>query len=586
MFSSVRGPEPGGSPGIRNFTERNFSFTIPDGWQDFDIKGINKDVTLALISAREKGVMYIVAENSPELSSIDISNLLVINQAQIKSAVPGVKFEQQQSEIVNGMPGIVFSLFNKSEQAQYTVWVYKKGRYAYQLFHVSRGSSMGEARSDALRMFSGFRMINPAADDTNPAGEHIAYVSGENGYGINLEKTKWRRIADLGTRHQECETGGEHPADACFTITAFSFPFKAPSPVLLLDAVAGYRSFEKVTVSAVAAGLFDCAEMRAFGKSGNDMLFFYSRVHSMGNAVWIFDYFVSATNNLRESLLKEALGGYTVSGRPAPPDPPRDIRAKKALQYHALALGDHFRKKAEHALAYRYMVAAFNAQQERTILLLLLQTCNTPGLYDKGLSTIAGLDRQTAGAPEILSWKALFLLRLNREQEALGLYRNIFSTPYRNDEDMTFFIQLLEKSDREAEAAAVLERYLNQESVSSLWITYAGILHGLGKNRQAETILRRLKKNTIYTPTIGLGLIQVHIALGEYDKALVELQELIKKTGRSATLLHRKGILETKLKQYAAARKSLNEAMTLEPGNEEIRQSIRELDRVAGGRSL
>jgi O-antigen ligase/tetratricopeptide (TPR) repeat protein len=182
-------------------------------------------------------------------------------------------------------------------------------------------------------------------------------------------------------------------------------------------------------------------------------------------------------------------------------------------------------------------------------------------------------DRALIKAPLLLTW-AEWLLALNERESAIQVLRTIFTS--KPEYIKKFMPSLLAHSFTRREMTLILPKS------ASAWANYGSLLEKQGKIEEAEFYrsgaLDFLDLEEVIKPRIFIQLYQFYYRQKNYDQAVITLRKAIEKLPEHARF-------HTLLGDYYRwhdipyrAREEYNQALLLEPANEEARKGLKKLE--------
>ncbi|NLF30849.1 MAG: DUF3857 domain-containing protein [Planctomycetes bacterium] len=179
-----------------------------------------------------------------------------------------------------------------------------------------------------------------------------------------------------------------------------------------------------------------------------------------------------------------------------------------------------------------------------------------------------------AQVADVKSWRAYLLMRLDRGDESLDLYRELFAGGFRNDEDFGFFLDLLIERERWEEAEQRLADYAKGGDSQAVELRRVEILLRHGKLSEAAAALANAREAYGFDPSSAYQLIDLYTQLEQPRQALAVCDELISRGHGSAEAHYRRALSQYDLKWYREAKQSVEQALRQQPNHQAAREFL------------
>jgi tetratricopeptide (TPR) repeat protein len=440
-------------------------------------------------------------------------------------------------------------------------------------------------------LFSRFKQI-----DTNKAiysegtTPFESYTSPKFAYSLDLKGTAWLHYNKISTDYPAADTGGTIGDYGAFLVVPIVFADERPhlealTQVLLKAVQIPYPHNDITNLTPLVHG-----DMEGYELGYREVFEGTPYTHKIrilaGNKI---GYLVAVYTWKKGVNLSELYDGVISGIEFNPAEQPiarvdeftRDQKEIHADHYNRVGLFYYDAKQYTRALSYFKQARALNAM-DPVYLTNCMEAYNRLKRYDAGLEFLEAHLPEFKDNHAVISWHAWFLSEANQIPKALDVYKNLFSTSYRHDEDFINYVHLLAQEERFNDVKTAFEHYFKAGESLTLRMEQARLLYQQGEYESAVVVLKKQQENMPYQTQIAYALIQNYNALDQPKNALEVADELIAKEYASGDSYYYKGKAEYQLKWYRRAKQSFEKALQYAPSDEDIQYYIREVSAVLG----
>jgi tetratricopeptide (TPR) repeat protein/transglutaminase-like putative cysteine protease len=578
----------------RIFKDLNFQYPLPaKPYVEVDVKSFNPDATLVVRRTWPEVYFMIIAERGGIDLDMDNERLYNISKANLASAATSTELLKEKEYTINGMKGVYFCTDVEMDRQKfvYVHWIYSHNGFWYQLITMGFQKDRALIYKQAKILFSRFKQIDANlavySEGTTP---FRSYTSPKFAYSLDLKDTAWLNYNNISTDYPAADTGGTIGDYGAFLVVPIIFTKERPhleaiTQALLKAVQIPYPHNDITNLTPIARGDMEGYEL-GYSEVFDGTPYTYKIRILAGNKV---GYLVSVYTWKKGVNLSE-LYDRVISGivfNPAEQsiarldEITRDQKEIHADHYNRIGLFYFDAKQYTRALTYFKQARSLNAT-EPVYLTNCMEAYNRLKRYDAGLEFLETHLPEFKDNHPVISWHAWFLSEANQIPKALDVYKNLFSTSYRHDEDFINYVHLLAQEERFNDVKAAFEQYFKAGDSLTLRMEQARLLYQQGEYESAVTVLKKQQENLPYQTQIAYALIQNYNGLDQPKNALEIADQLIAKQYASADTYYYKGKAEYQLKWYRRAKQSFEKALQYAPADEDIQYYIREVSAVLG----
>lgn len=579
------------APAPRVREELNFRFTPPPRpWVEWNLAELNPDATLGYLRTRPGSWMMLIAEKG--LGNVTAEAMAEIVRANLASAVEEYELRSSEPVTVGGLPGILLETDVKlsGHELHYVQWVLVHRGFAYQLsMHAARGTvEPAELRATALDVFSGFELLDPERGAVAEQATPAVLESTRYGYRLDLGGTGWKAWTDVANEFESAESGALLGLTAAFAVVPVALPDLDPSPEALaagllatMDVGLGDGALRRGTADPSGAWqAFDYEvqlEKRAFE--------YRLRVVRSGAFAWL----LAAWKVAASDVTVETLDGILDAVEPvASAAPPADLSAlppaERATHEKVLgAMGRYHYDREEWPESAIYLRAAYELEQDDAELLSLYANALVSSeQYQAALDYLEPRLERHPDDLEMQSYRPFLLYKLERFDEAMPLYAELFRRGHRNDYDARDYSHLLVDRGRSEEAFALL-RALREAQDTNFLVRLEAALHRRVDDLETATrVLEERVAVTAYDEELIDRLLEAYLDGERYAEVRDRVASLREAGHTSANLNLHAARAEYRLGNRQEAKRLLESAAEMEPGNREVADELANLSGILG----
>ena len=254
----------------------------------------------------------------------------------------------------------------------------------------------------------------------------------------------------------------------------------------------------------------------------------------------------------------------------------------QAIHYNRIGIFFYKAKQYNPAVDY-FREAIHLAPTDSQYITNCMSAYNQLGRYQEALALLEKHLPDHKDNQDLSSWHAWMLKNTNRPEAALEVYRAMFSNDYRNDEDFTAYVGLLANTKSSQELQSAFSAYRKKHGTSlDLILEQAKLLARLGNHKTAIHVLVDYQTGIPFNAQIAFALIRNHTVIDQPKQSLETAKALIKNGYASADAYYLMGKAELKLKWYRRAKESFENALQLDPADEDIQHYVRHISALLG----
>jgi transglutaminase-like putative cysteine protease len=577
---------------VLRFDDLNFTIEAPPSpYVRWDAKKTNPSATVAFLRTKPYVYAIVIAERNESGSVMDSAGLAAIARANVQAnSKATATVTADEPHAVNGLPGMRFFADTKAGALDitYAFWTYADNGFLYQIMVWGEPRDRTRVRADAEAIVARFHVIDRTRPAKEPARPFGRFQSAEFPYSVDLEGSPWMLWPASSRQHKEAEIGGLLGNQSAFAITPFVLDGRPVHPDALTSsvlrewgvefpgAVTGLRKLDYEGLSGYELG---------FSRQSDNGPYDY-RVRVLSKDRWGVFAIAWTAHKTGDEIAGVADGvfrGLHIDTRTPPLDPA--TLGENGLRYHARLydhLGLFYYRAKDYRTSLGYLEPAVRwDDRESDYLLHAVRAWADAGEPASGLTL---LDRSTAHKddPEVRSWRAWLLAKVDRKPEALSAYDALFKGGYRGDDDFLEYARLLADAQRWDDLEKAFASYLQKEDSLKLRLEQSRILARAKRYADGARILEDEQKKMTFSTDLSWALITHYNGLEQYRKVVDLCDQMIAHGFDSAEVRYAKGDAEVGLKWYRAAKLSLELALKKKPGDTETKDYLKYVSGLLG----
>ena len=576
------------------FDDLNFQYNPPGKpYVVLDAKALNQDASFAMLRKHPQIFFFVIAEKIGYDGTDITEDLVKIGQANMQSATSQCSFSRQEVYEVNGLKGIRYGVDAEAKglSFSYVFWMIHNNGYSYQLITYGKRDDKKKIWQESEKLFSNFTQIEPNrvcyADGSEPFG---SYTSDLFGFSMDLGQSPWMRWEDVAEQYPVAEVGASSGDDAIALVVPVYYGDARPSLEALSTAF-----FKSVAFDCPAKAIKDRQAIQVAGMPGYALQYSFEdegttyevrcKVLSGAHHGYLAAAWVPGNLPDKDKLFEQFFGPMQFT--------PRQLKSfeedmlsekqKKAQAHLINQIGLYYYESKVYETGLIYFKMATLLEPEKAVYLSnCLDSFNRLGQNGEALVFLDRHEGHHQENPEILSWKAWHLKQADQNDQAINVYDHLFSGDYKNDEDFSFYAELLAEKKQWNKLDSAYELYLKRNDTVEFQIAHAEMLHDHGNYNGAIRTLEAIQGKIPSDAKIAYALIHNFNAASQPRKSLEISQSLIDKGLGSADAYYYKGDAEYRLKWYREAKQSLEKALALAPQDADIKDYIRQVSAILG----
>ncbi len=550
--------------------ELNFSITVPDGWQRLtSVEEISPDAAVGFLRTRPTVFFMIIAE---ELD-VGLDTLTDIVAANVAAASESLERIDRSAASVGDLGGMQLEVDTviDAQEFDHLYFVTVHNGFSYQLVAWSPSTPDREPFSTLAReAFHGFELI-----DLERIATPDRLAARESPYGYEL--TPPERWLEWPTLHDEipsADFGGLTPEGAAFAVVPLALPHV---PIADHDLVKALLLEVNVDLDTVAVD--HRRTVSEEGVSGLDLEFTDTvdgstydnsvRFRRSANFAYLFaawrDGDLQSESYQLEELLDEVVLFPDHEPRRGWAEAEERERSAHARLYTQLAAELFSRGSHDESIALLRESFALEPKAEETGL-ELLSALDQLGDYAGGMEFFEANGAALLESPAARSYQPYFLARLNRLGESAIAYRDLFATGWTSDHDFELYLDLLWQLGRHDQATEEATSYHERSPSVTAKVLLASAYRQQGDVESALALLGGDSPEDLpLNDRQAAELIAAHHDAGNHEAVIVLAEELVARSGDSATTLLLRAKSEFSLARFSDAQASLERALDLDP---------------------
>ena len=565
----------------------HFTFRQPGPpWKKVDFKKLLPDALISFARADDM-VFFISAGTVPSDATPDVEEYAEFLLANMKVRSEQMTVVAQEPHTVNGLSGLRLTVRTRQQRHEplFIHWLHVGQGGVYQLTLWGLASQEAEVKAEAEQLFARFQLL-PAPAPVAPTLPPLVHESAEYGYRVKLQGRPWKRLAESldPERLADFDAGG---GDVRLSVVPVWLAGGTPSPEALDASLLRTMSIDVddealSEARPVSVGTLTGREWSYTRTQDETRLSYRLRVVQAQDFAWLLVARWDGGQEELASVGEEALNSVTFT--PPAGAPPSAAAGKAAASRHGQvfnALGLYAYEKSEYEPAAAWFQRSFELQPANPVALNnAVGALHEAGQDARGLELLEAHAARFPGDLELEAYRALALCGAGRLDEGLRLYASLFPARLTDELHLSHYVEVLEAHGRAAQALQVLQKYRARADSVDVTLLHANVLRHQRKYPQAAALLTRELKESLEF-SLAEALVETWLEAGKPKLALKALQSLERplEPQTPVPLLRLHARAELALGRPGEAKKTLERAQALAPGDAEVR---RLLERVSG----
>ena len=587
---------------IRHFKNKklNFSFDIPDGWENLSSENVNRNASLAIGKGFPQIYMIVIAEAPGAGDTLDSENLAQCAQDNLRDKSPNISIASRHPSSINGLDGVRFDATAtvNGVKTAYQLFCVSRNGFMYQLMAWTDAKHKRLLEETAPRLFKSFKQLDRNLLSPPPGGKFISgYQSEELGYSIKFTpEGEWATWGtEYAKKNPDSDFGVKHlPSDTVLFVDPFVFDDETPP----FDAVAE-ALFDNALGLDYTTLKFDRKEpIEANGFKGR-RFYFQSKDDDGDSLAYVADILVRSGDrafmacalrhfddvqerNRFEKVAEKALATFTTSVEALWDNTsmlPPPLRLAHADLFNQAGL--YFHDADDWNAALKYFLKAWKINPDKqTILTNALDTLNQLERPKRALALIYSVkNKKIASSPEVKAWKAWFLYKTDACKDAARVYGELFKKGYRGDSDFNAYVMSLARLKRWRDIREATEKYDSSGESFDVALDAAVTLMDNNQPKEALALMRSMSRCRAFNADLAYKEMRALRDLEKHKELLTLCEEMSKKGIDSAALHFYVGEALYGLGKIKGALKSYKTALKMAPDNKVIMDRISRLEK-------
>lgn len=473
----------------------------------------------------------------------------------------------------------------------YVISVTVDGERGYQLLTFSTNESEAVLSEEAATLMAGFSVPDSQANRNIEApGNTIRnFRSDVFGYHFKARASGWHNWsqlkkqsdgADVGALAARgygtlvmpvCWRGSKPPDNAIYSMMMQQFDEDYPSDFIEHE--------EPIQKGAASGRLLVGTEQTEDGKQ-----IYKQWIVATDRCAYMLSAWGPAGNKSTEQKIDRLWADFQVLDAASASSSIYDNDAQRKVNAYLLnALGLHFYEARSYRDAFRFFSNASELHEDRATY--LTNTLRSLVEIDSYVEAKEFLAPRLANFPDnkvVKSWDAWLAYQTDDAEKALRLYRELFDTEYREDDDFSAFLTLLADAEQWDELDSRYAAYTAGGESEALRLLKIRNLSRRGRDDEALAALDKLSDGRPFNAELVYERIRILDKTENSVEVLRLAQSLIDNGYRSLQSYFYMGNAQYKMRSFPEARKSFEEALTFAPGNSTVREYLSAIDLMLG----
>ena len=576
---------------VLTFDDFNFRFRAPDHpWVSVEATTLNKDSKASFLRRLPESYFIIIAEDVGGTQISSSEQLAAVGKAHLQSAATSSRIISESPLKVNGLDGIF--LKHQAQVDSYSIyyeqWFCVTNGFAYQLMGWGRFEDQRRIAGEFQQMFSRFELIDPkrmASSSGSPFATNFS--SPRYAYSVKVTNSAWHVFASLKKNYPEAEFGASR-GDSCFTVLPVwlrdqPVDLDSLTAALLATMNIEYPNEDLSNRQPVNEGKLDGVQFDFIRNIDETPFRYRLRILRGKGCGYLIAAWTQRQATNADSVLHDAISRVIFPPSATPALFTNVIFTDQEIKNQGYILNQtglsFFKSENYEKSLPLFRAAADVSKANLNYLQNALLSLSRLKRFKEGLEYLGTQPAEILDKPEIQVFQAFFQSKCSLVDLALTNYAKAFSRGYRDDDDLSDYVDLLLDQHQYDKAHTEVENYLKAGYSADAWLLNVEIYREEKIFPKAISLLKAEHEKSPFNSKITKSLGEICLDADLASEALDYSQELIKNNSTSGSAYYLKARSELKLKWYREAKASLETAAKLSPANENIRS---DLDYVSG----
>ena len=573
-----------GTPERRTFETANLIVDLPGGpWREMPTPaGVAGAVVVLTQQDPEIGVIVAGEKLGVELT-LSPEILLKASQRVATEHWPGMRFENQQPLLVNGIAGTRFEGRDDSQGVPIysVIWSAQQNGYLYHVLAFGEANQTGAVEAahrlfrDRISRIDAARIAH--ADQNVLVGIH---ESATFGYRVDLTNLGWIKSSPTSEKLPGTDFSAAR-ADLGLMILPTPLPGRVVdveilSKIYLKRLGFEYPSAEIQSVGPCRMGTFEGQEFRGQRTTPNGRIDYHLRVVSDSTAAYLIMGVTVDGDDAARVQINQVLERVTLLSGPVANAPPATVEINTAWGLMLNEIGLHLYQRGDLAGALDFFAYAYKLHpSDRAILSNHVDTLQELGRTAEALTILQQHQSKYRGDQNVEALQAKLLGANGRSDEARRIYTQLFARGYVEETALANYIDLAVEAKAYEEAIAAVRQFALRRPTIDVQLTLATLYSEKGDHDTAIAQLQSLSAQNPNNLDVSLRLSRIYGDAEHYKEALAITQKLLDSGQRDEVvwLLHGKNLLNAE--QYAEAKRTFEQAAEQYPHSEIAKELVK-----------
>ena len=226
--------------------------------------------------------------------------------------------------------------------------------------------------------------------------------------------------------------------------------------------------------------------------------------------------------------------------------------------------------------------ATFSDAKDETLILLGIQLKMQTGLFSDALKDIKNLYQHSSNITKVKLIEAHALLKSGRAKEAKLLTESVITGNGFHEEGIALHAEILLELGEYGEALMLAKELYDVDPSITYTLLLAEAAFKSGNHSEAITILEDAKENTLGSIALSGLLLDIYLQTEELEKALTEVDNLLKINRLDEKALVAKANISSQLGQFEKAQSTLNILYGMWNENPRLLVKLSQMQKTAG----
>ncbi len=578
---------------VLSFDELNFKYSVPGHpWAQADPLTMNPNAKVGMMYPLRDIYFIIMADIIGSDINLDNQTFLENTYTHLKKIDPQIIFYNEKPFTVNGLNGVRFeakSVYQLQYQVYSDYWICMHNGIAYQL--ICYGYKDHDfIQNEFNRIISNFELIDRERIYYSKYFQPFeSYASTIFGYKINLKDPLWQKRNDIKKIFPSADTGGLFKNIHAFFIIPFFYGDKEPHLDILTETFMKELNIKypdnQISNYYQISGEKDIkgCSVNFINTKHGDNIYYQFKILIRPQYAYLISVSTKQDTSTLNEISEQVYNSIQFDSKISKNDPfPlfTDLQKQDHARFNnSIGLNYFLAKQYKYSLHF-FKAACELDNKDEICLSNAVDAYVKLGQDSEGLTFLESRLKYFDNNSTVLSCQAMLLRNIGKTDDALSVYKKMFSGNYRNNNDFFAYIHLLAGSERWVEIESVFEKYLEGGDSLKLRLKQAEMRYQHGQYKSAVELLKKQQENIPFNADIAFAIIRSYNALRQPQDVLDVTREMIRNGLYLADAYYLKGNAEYQLKMYHQAKQSFEKYLEYEPNDQDIREIIKYISAI------